>query len=91
VLSSNVFRPEQGGVLDVDFKPSQDGQVVIACYNMAGELVRPLASMGVTAGRWYQAKWDGRNDQTEMVAAGVYFISLKGAGLKIIRKVVLLK
>jgi hypothetical protein len=47
--------------------------------------------MEVKAGISFMAAWDGSNPNGEKVASGVYFISLQGAGIRQIRKVVLLK
>jgi hypothetical protein len=78
-------------VLAIGIKPPRDGRVVVKAFNMAGELVRPVAEMDLVAGVTAQATWDGRNDGGEVVSAGIYFISIQGAGVKSVRKVVLLK
>jgi hypothetical protein len=63
----------------------------VKVYNLAGELVRPVFEAEIQAGLWFQASWDGKNAEGEAVASGVYFISVKGAGLKSIRRVVVIK
>jgi flagellar hook assembly protein FlgD len=91
VLDKNVFNPLQGGVVHIGIKPPQDGQVFVRIYNIAGVLVRPLAELDLNAGITYQATWDGRNGQANVVASGVYFVSIQGAGIRSIRKVIVLK
>jgi len=51
----------------------------------------PIFEAIATKGLQYQANWNGKNEEGGNVASGVYFISVKGAGIKVIRKVVVLK
>jgi hypothetical protein len=53
--------------------------------------VRTPFEAEVTAGITVDALWDGRNDQGEPCAAGVYAVSIQGAGIRRVLKVVLLK
>jgi flagellar hook assembly protein FlgD len=91
VTNKNVFKPLEGGTLDISMKAPQAGKVTVRVYNIAGDLVRPLFEADVQEGLWFQANWDGRNGYGEWVASGVYFVSVKGAGIRVIRKVVVLK
>jgi hypothetical protein len=91
VLDRNFFNPAQGGVLRIGIKPPEDGQVAVRIYNIAGTLVRPLLQLDLDAGITFQATWDGRNASGEMVSSGVYFVSVQGAGIRSIRKVIVLK
>ena len=60
-------------------------------FDLSGELVRPVFDDTVTHGLWFQATWDGRNYDGSTVASGVYFVSVRGAGIRSIRKVIVLK
>ena len=80
-----------GAPLQISFKSNRAGQVRVAVYNLAGELVQPIWKGNVAAGIWYQQTWNGTNDNGEMVASGVYFVSIRGAGIRSVRKVILLK
>jgi hypothetical protein len=86
VLSKNVFRPQEDPPLVISFKAPENGEVTVRVYNLAGELVMTPFKSAVANGLWYQANWDGRNDQAELVASGVYFVSVRGAGIKTIRR-----
>jgi flagellar hook assembly protein FlgD len=55
-----------------------------------GRLVKVLLDGPVEPG-WRRATWDGRNDQGQPAAAGVYFTALKAGDDAIHRKIVLLK
>lgn len=89
-LSQNVFRLGSGPPLGIGFKAAADERVVVKIFNIAGELVRPVADMDVKTGVAYALSWDGHNSDGE-VAAGVYIVSAKGPQTHILKKVVLLK
>ena len=91
MTDKNVFKPEQGGSVTVSLKADQSGRVLVKIYSIAGDLVRPVFDADVQAGLWFQATWDGKNADGETVASGVYFVSVKGAGIKTIRRVVVIK
>jgi hypothetical protein len=88
---ANLFKPGQGGSLDIGFKALQDGRLSVRIFNVAGETVRNLAFIDVQAGVLYALKWNGRNDDGQTVAAGIYVISVQGGGVSRLRKVVVLK
>lgn len=90
-LSKNVFNPQTGAPLLISLKPPLEGMVWVRVYNLAGEVVCTPFQAPLSAGITYQASWDGRNDQGDWVSNGVYFVSVKGAGIRSVRKVVLMK
>jgi hypothetical protein len=90
-ISKNIFRPLQGGVLDIGFKAIADERVTVKIFNLAGELVRPVADMEAKAGVVYALSWDGKNAEGQGVAAGVYLISAHGGQTHILKKVIVLK
>jgi hypothetical protein len=87
----NVFNPDQGATLSVGFRAEADGLVTVKVYNIASELVRPIFEATVTKGLQYQASWNGKNGDGESVASGVYVISVRGGGIKSIRKVIVIR
>jgi hypothetical protein len=70
--------------------PSPGGDVSVRVYNIAGRLVRDLGRDDLPPGI-YELEWDGRNNQGERVATGVYFYSVRTPSDSVRRKVVLLK
>jgi hypothetical protein len=90
-VSKNVFKPEQGGTLDIGFKALTDEHVTVRIFNLAGELVRPVVEMDAKTGVVYALSWDGRNNEGQMVASGVYFVSARGPQTHILKKVIVLK
>lgn len=91
VASKNVFKPEEGGKVDIAMRAPVDGRVTVKIYDINGDLLRPVFEENISAGLWFQATWDGKNSNGETVSSGVYFISVKGAGIKSIRKVIVIK
>jgi hypothetical protein len=90
-VSKNIFKPELGGTLDIGFKAVADERVTVRIFNVAGELVRPVADMDAKAGVVYALTWDGKNADEQMVAAGVYIISARGGQTHILKKVIVMK
>jgi hypothetical protein len=90
-MDKNIFRPEQGGTVAISLKAPENGRVVVKIFAVDGTLVRPLFEADIQAGLWFQASWDGRNGDGEVIASGVYFVSVRGAGIRTIRRVVVIK
>jgi hypothetical protein len=59
-------------------------------YNVLGELVRTLADESMVPGVHHKV-WDGRDDQGNQVASGVYFYRLRAGDFEDTRKMVLMK
>jgi hypothetical protein len=91
VLSVNVFHPVFGRPLLIGFRPPQAGHVTVRIYNLAGERMEKAFDSDVAAGAWIQATWSGANGGGEPVASGLYFVSIQGAGLRSVLKVILVK
>jgi hypothetical protein len=59
-------------------------------YNILGEVVRTLVNEPKSPGVYYEV-WDGKDNQGNQVAAGVYFYQLRAAKFSETKKMVLLK
>jgi FlgD Ig-like domain len=68
----NPFNPETS----IPYSLATPGRVVIRVYDIAGRLVRKLADGPETAG-WHTARWDGRTDDGNTTASGVYFYRIE--------------
>ena len=68
----NPFNPETW----IPYQLSEAAPVTITIYNVAGQVVRSLGlghqEAGFYRGRSQAAYWDGRNNQNEQVASGIY-------------------
>ena len=82
----NPFNPSTTINYFVDY----ESEIYITVYNLLGEKVRELENSLKTPGT-YSIQWDGINDFNEKVATGIYFIELKNANLKDVRKVTFIK
>ena len=65
-------------------------QVSISIYNVNGQLVTTLVDGSVEAGV-HQATWDGKDDNDNQVARGVYFCRMNAGEFRATEKIVLLK
>jgi hypothetical protein len=63
--------------LDFRYDP---GDVSLWIFNLAGERIREFDDIGTNFGAQNGAVWDGKNDNGEYVASGVYILHLEGAG-----------
>lgn len=65
----NPFNP----TTTITFTTPQDGPVSVALYDARGRLVRTLADRAMAAGR-QAINWDGRGDDGQVAAAGMYVV-----------------
>jgi len=89
--NTNIFNPARGASLNIGFKAVADERLTVKVFNLEGELVRLVEVTDVETGQLYQAVWDGRNQAGEMVASGVYIVSVYGPNTRILKKVIVLK
>lgn len=64
--------------------------VNLKIYNIAGQLVRTLASGQVPAGP-HSVKWDGRDNSGNKVSSGIYIYRLQAGNKDLTRKLVVLR
>jgi hypothetical protein len=82
----NPFNPTTTIAYDLP----RDGRVRLTVYDVRGRPVRELVNASAPAGR-HQIAWDGRNQQGQAVASGVYFYRLAAGDFVQTKKMVLLK
>ena len=82
----NPFNPETW----IPYKLRKSAKVRMAIFDMHGKAVRTMAvgyrPAGTYRSRNRAAYWDGRNQQGEMVANGVYFCTLSAGDFSATRK-----
>jgi hypothetical protein len=87
----NPFNPECW----IPYELNQKAHVVIRIYNLTGQLVRTLDEGVKEAGKYLTpdraAYWNGRNDEGDEVASGVYFYQLQIDGKVLTKRMVVLK
>jgi hypothetical protein len=83
----NPFNPETAIRYDV---PAPGGKVTLKVFDVSGRLVRTLVDGTQTAGR-HTARWNGKNDEGQGVASGIYFCRMTAPGFTERRKLVLMR
>lgn len=84
----NLFQPAQGSVT-LSFNICSTGNYDLSVYNTAGEQVRKLLSSGLTAPATMGLPWDGKNEEGEDCAGGIYLLRLTGPYGTKMRKIAL--
>ncbi len=82
----NPFNP----ATTISYRVGNKGLVELTIYNMLGQKIRTLVNEVRNAGR-YVVQWDGRNNNGQLVASGLYFYSLKAGDFIKTNKMVLLR
>ena len=87
----NPFNPETW----IPYQLSEDSSVSVSIYDTNGKLIRTLPlgyqSAGFYNSRGRAAYWDGRNENGESVASGIYFYQLQAGDYTDLRRMVILK
>ncbi|MDI6782044.1 MAG: cohesin domain-containing protein, partial [bacterium] len=87
----NPFNPECW----IPFELSEKANVVIRIYNISGQLVKTLDLGEKEAGNYTiqsrAAYWNGRNDEGDEIASGVYFYQMQTGSKVMTKRAVVLK
>jgi nitroreductase len=82
----NPFNP----ITTISYTLGESGPIDLAVLDIAGRVVRTLASGRADAGD-HSVVWDGRNDSGKEVASGIYLYRMRAAAFNETRKLVLLR
>ncbi|MFH0777722.1 MAG: FlgD immunoglobulin-like domain containing protein [Candidatus Eisenbacteria bacterium] len=83
----NPFNPQT----TIEYGVSEAGsRVRVIVYDIVGRAVKVLVNESKPAGH-FKAVWDGRNEQGQTVASGVYFYEVEIGGFRQTKKLVVLK
>ena len=87
----NPFNPETW----IPFQLSEGSEVEVSIHNSAGQLVRTL-NLGFRHAGYYASRenavyWDGRDQNGEQAASGVYFYTVRAGKYAATRKMLLVK
>ena len=87
----NPFNPETW----IPYKLSKAAEVTVVIYAIDGSVIRTLTLGHQAAGMYHNksraAYWDGRNEQGEPVASGVYFYTLTAGDFTATRRMLIRK
>ncbi len=87
----NPFNPETW----IPYQLSDDSPVSVSIYDRTGVRIRTL-SLGIQSAGFYNSRgraayWDGRNENGELVASGIYFYELSTPSFRQLRRMVIIK
>ena len=87
----NPFNPETW----IPFQLSQDAEVRLTVYDVAGQQVRKIDLGHQLAGNYVESNraiyWDGKTETGEAVSSGTYFYQIQAGDYTETRKMVILK
>jgi hypothetical protein len=89
-LAQNVPNPLSNGNTQIAYVTTRSGPVSLKIYDNAGRLVRTLVDAQEDAGR-KTVTWDGKDNNNNVVAAGIYFYRLAADGKVASKKMVVVK
>jgi len=82
----NPFNPETS----IHFTVPKMSRVTLVIYDILGRKIRTLVSATKAAGS-YNVTWNGKNDQSQQLASGLYFYKLQAGEFSATKKMMLLK
>ena len=82
----NPFNPET----TINFYVAKNGEVIIDVYDLKGRKVKTLVENTYNKGS-HSVVWNGKNEQGNDVASGVYLYRMRNGGFSSTRKMILLK
>ncbi len=82
----NPFNPSTR----IDYQMKEKGFVTLKIYNVAGQLVRTLEN-GVKDAGLQHSLWNGKNNQGNAVASGIYFYKMETKNFSQTKKMVMLR
>jgi len=86
----NPFNPSTRIAFTIPGDGSVQRYVMLAVYDVTGARVKTLINEALPGGR-YEVSWDGTNEHGQHVASGIYFARLASSGVKVTRKMVLIR
>jgi flagellar hook assembly protein FlgD len=91
IVDRNALNSSQGQILNIRLGASMGGRVSLRIYNSSGELIRTLLDREAPGSLAWNLVWDGRNDNGDLAASGVYLIRFSGPRLTETRRLVIIR
>ncbi len=89
-FDANLLKPLTGQVLTIYFEAPGSGPAQFNIYNVMGIPIRALYATA-EAGVQQTVTWDGKDRKGNTVASGLYLIEIRGPGIHLVRKVLVIK
>jgi len=90
IIHNRIDPIRKGDETIIQYQLSASSPIEIKIYNKGGELVRTLVDEISESGK-SQVTWDGRNEQGQIVASGVYFITVISNEFNVKEKILVIK
>ncbi|MEK6646311.1 MAG: FlgD immunoglobulin-like domain containing protein [Candidatus Firestonebacteria bacterium] len=91
VLYNNLFDPANNEKLYVRYDIVQEVDVTVTVYSIKGQKIKELFNGRKTAGSYTDLTWDGKNEDGEVVASGIYVVYISAGDFRDKKKVVVVK
>ena len=82
----NPFNPQT----TITYRLAEDGPVNLVIFNATGQRVRTLVNAERRAGN-YSVEWDGRSDDGQVLASGIYLYRIESGPFRHTRRLVLVR
>ncbi len=79
-----------GNNVNVRFESKSRDNVTIEVYNIKGQKVKTLVNQSLSSGE-HQTVWNGKTENNQPVASGMYFFRMKSGNFTATRKIILMK
>jgi hypothetical protein len=86
----NLFNPDKKECVKIRYHLPKSTHICIKIYNLVGELIVTLKDEYQNSGL-YSAEWDGRNDQGDLVASGIYLLHIKTDFSEEVKKIAIVR
>ena len=78
------------GYTTIQYEVEKPGNVTLKIYTRFGRLVKTIVAEEKEKGK-YSKTWEGRNEEGEPVAAGIYLVQLRAPGISVTKKICVVK
>jgi hypothetical protein len=85
-----AFPNPSRGDITISFRLAQRSETSLRIYDVAGRVVRTLASGALSAGS-QSVRWDRRMETGALVQPGLYFCELRASDYRSVRRIVLVR
>lgn len=87
----NLFDPSKGESTTLQYNLLKDGSAVIKIFSMQGRLIKTIFDGSVASNVTYTVTWDGKNEDGETVATGIYLAHIEGPGFSKTQKIAVIR
>ncbi|MCK5534423.1 T9SS type A sorting domain-containing protein, partial [bacterium] len=88
---NNPFNPVKGDYTKIRYIIEQDEHVTVRIYDISGRLIKTLVDDNRLNNIVYTQIWDGRNEDGNLVASGVYLVNIISGNFTKTEKIVVIK